>query len=259
MTATAYTLLMRLEAFWQSWGTLSAFNDRDSLPRPTKSAVIGILAAADGHDRDEHREEGDDYLPLTALAALRFAVRADRPGSLVQDFQTTGGGRYPLRPRDLITDPARAERAAPELETATGRSFGRIDTPRLSDWYGAPKNIAPDPAIGTLVAGNTSRHAQLSHRWYLADAAFLAAVESPDRALLRHLTQRLEEPRRLLWLGQKHCAPTQPLYHGLHKGSLEDALSSTPLLPRSRPAPTNAWIEVPHTTAGATNVNDQPV
>ncbi|UQW99102.1 CRISPR-associated protein Cas5 [Streptomyces sp. RerS4] len=259
MTTPLHTLHIRLEAFWQSWGTRSAFNDRDSLTRPTKSGLIGLLAAADGHDRDEHRTEGDDYLPLTTLAGLRFGVRADRPGSLVHDFQTSGGGHYPLRPRDLITDPTRADRAADALETATGPTFGRLDTPRLADWYGAPKNIAPHPDTHTLVAGNTNRHPQLSLRWYLADAAFLAAVESPDRTLLRHLARRLEQPRRLLWLGQKHCAPTQPLYHGLHQGSLETTLATTPLLPRSRPAPTHAWIEVPHTTPGAINVNDQPL
>ncbi|MFG2716244.1 type I-E CRISPR-associated protein Cas5/CasD [Streptomyces goshikiensis] len=259
-TPTPHTLLVRLEAVTQSWGTLSAFNNRDSLPRPTKSGVVGILAAADGHDRDEQREEGDDYLPLSTYATLRFGVRADRPGTLFNDFQTTGGGRYPLRPRDLITDPARANHAAPEVEAATrNRAFGRIDSPHLNDWYCAPKNIAPDPATGHLLAGNTSRYPQLSERWYLADAAFLAAFESPDRTLLRHLAHRLKEPRRLLWLGQKACAPTQPLYHGIRPGPLEQVLSSTPLLPRSRPAPTPAWIEVPHPTARAHDVHDQPV
>ncbi|MGW6990903.1 type I-E CRISPR-associated protein Cas5/CasD [Streptomyces sp. NPDC054946] len=254
-----HTLLVRLEAFTQSWGSLSAFNNRDSLPRPTKSGVIGILAAADGHDRDEHREDADDYLPLATLAALKFGVRADRPGSLVHDFQTTGGGRYPLRPRDLITDPARADRAAPDLETATGRTFGHIDSPRLADWYCAPKNIAPDPATGNLLAGNATRYPQLSDRWYLADAAFLAGFESPNRTLLRHLAHRLQEPRRLLWLGQKGCAPTQPLYHGIRPGPLDEVLATTPLLPRSRPAPTTAWLEVPRPTAKAHDVHDQPV
>lgn len=259
MTPTRHTLLIRLEAFLQSWGNRSPYNDRDTLTRPTKSGVIGLLAAADGHDRDEHREDGDDFLPLAELAALRFGVRADRPGHLTCDFQTSGGGAYPLRPRDLITDPARADRAAPELASAQGPAFGHITKPSLADWYSAPKNIAPHPTTHTLVATNNRRHPQISRRWYLADAAFLAAVESTDKTLLRRLAHRLDNPQRLLWLGRKHCAPTQPLAHGLRPGTLEDSFATTPLLPRSMPAPTTAWVEVDPGTPGALTINDQPV
>ncbi|MET9427845.1 MULTISPECIES: type I-E CRISPR-associated protein Cas5/CasD [unclassified Streptomyces] len=259
MSPAPHTLLIRLEAFRQSWGNRSPYNDRDTLTRPTKSGVIGLLAAADGHDRDEHREHGADFLPLADLASLRFGVRADRPGHLTCDFQTSGGGPYPLRPRDVITDPARADRAATQLATAQGPAFGRITTPHLADWYSAPKNIAPHRDTHTLHATNNRRHPQISRRWYLADAAFLAAVESTDKALLRRLAHRLDNPRRLLWLGRKHCAPTQPPFHGLRPGTLEQTLASTPLLPRSSPGPTPAWVEVAPHTPGATATNDQPV
>lgn len=251
-----HTLLLRLEGLLQSWGTRSRFHDRDTATHPTKSGVIGLLAAADGHDHnDQHPHPG--ALPLTTLAALRFAVRADRPGHPVHDFHTTGGGTYPLRPRDLITDPQRAARAAPALENATGPTFTHHTA--LTDWYGAPKNVAPDPTTGTLTAGNTRRTALTSTRWYLADAAFLAAVESDDLALLKHLARRLEEPQRLLWLGRKSCPPSHDINHGIRPGTLETTLTNTPLLPRPAHPTCSAWIEVPHHTPGALQVPDQPL
>ncbi|MFJ3841869.1 CRISPR-associated protein Cas5 [Streptomyces sp. NPDC090054] len=259
MTPTPHTLLIRLEALHQSWGIRSPYNDRDTLNRPTKSGVIGLLAAADGHDRDEISQDGEDFLPLADLAALRFGVRADRPGRLTCDFHTSGGGPYPLRPRDIITDPIRADRAAAALSDDHGPTFGHITGPTLADWYSAPKNIAPHPDTHTLTATAGKRHPQISRRWYLADAAFLAAVESTDTALLRRLADRLHTPRRLLWLGRKHCAPTQPLAHGIRPGDLQEALATTPLLPRSRPAPTTAWIEVDPASPGASAINDQPI
>ncbi|MFC0843528.1 type I-E CRISPR-associated protein Cas5/CasD [Streptomyces noboritoensis] len=255
-----YTLLLRLEAVLQAWGGRSHFNDRDTLARPTKCGVIGLLAAADGHDRnDQPADDGHTYLPLATLAALRFAVRADRPGTFLHDFQTAGGGRFPVRPRDLITDPKRAQKAAPANDTVPGRVFSPAATSRLTDWYGAPKNITPDPDSGALTAGNTGRHPVIRNRWYLADAAFLAAVESPDRALLARLAERLDAPRRLLWLGRKNCPPTQPLNHGLHYGPLEDALAATPLLPRPARPTCTAWIECAPTDTGAVLMHDQPL
>ncbi|MEU6680987.1 type I-E CRISPR-associated protein Cas5/CasD [Streptomyces sp. NPDC046925] len=254
-----HTLLLRLEGILQAWGTHSRFADRDSASHPTKSGVIGLLAAADGHDRDEHRTADDDFLPLSTLANLRFGVRADRPGTLVRDFHTAGGGTYPVRPRDIITDPYRAQHATTAPVPATSRAFTRRAGETLADWYGAPKNIAPDRDTGALTAGNNRRHPLVAAHWYLADAAFLAAVQSEDTALLKRLARRLNAPHRLLWLGRKNCVPHHDLHHGLHRGDIETVLATIPLLPRS-PHPTcTAWIEAPHHTPNATPVNDQPL
>lgn len=257
MTAT---LLLRLEGIAQAWGTRSRFHDRDTLTRPTKSGVIGLLAAADGHDRDESREEGnedDDFLPLETLAHLRFGVRADRPGTLIEDFQTAGGGNYPLSPRDLITDPDRAQHAA--TDHLDSRTFTSEAGQSLRDWYGAPKNIAPRRGSGSLVAGNRKRDPIIRNSTYLADAAFLGAVQSDDHALLERLAGRLDEPRRLLWLGRKSCVPSYDINHGIHTGDLETALAATPPLPRARGPRCTAWIEVPHNTLGAQPITDQPL
>ncbi len=75
------TLLLRLAAPLQSWGSDSKFETRKTGREPTKSGVVGLLAAALGLRRDD--TEG-----LARLNGLRFAVRADQEGSLLVDFHT---------------------------------------------------------------------------------------------------------------------------------------------------------------------------
>ncbi|MFJ4652110.1 type I-E CRISPR-associated protein Cas5/CasD [Nocardia sp. NPDC088792] len=77
-------LLLHLSGPLQSWGTRSDWNVRDTLSYPSRSGLVGMLAAALGHKRHE---------PLTRYAALEFAIRIDRPGQIIVDFQTVGGGR----------------------------------------------------------------------------------------------------------------------------------------------------------------------
>ena len=75
------TLLLRLAAPLQSWGADSKFETRKTNREPTKSGVIGLLAAALGLRRD-------DAAGIARLNGLHFAVRADREGSLLVDFHT---------------------------------------------------------------------------------------------------------------------------------------------------------------------------
>lgn len=77
------TLFLRLVGPMQSWGTTSRFDQRDTGKEPSKSGVIGLLAAAMGIDR----ENWNDLEPLTQLS---MGVRHDRPGVLMRDYQTAG-------------------------------------------------------------------------------------------------------------------------------------------------------------------------
>ncbi|MER5582267.1 type I-E CRISPR-associated protein Cas5/CasD [Streptomyces asoensis] len=78
-------ILLRLAGPLQSWGERSAFTAvRDTAPFPTRSALIGLFAAAEGIGRDEHLPDRYDHLRLT--------VRVDRPGTRVIDYHTVGGG-----------------------------------------------------------------------------------------------------------------------------------------------------------------------
>ncbi|OKJ74197.1 type I-E CRISPR-associated protein Cas5/CasD [Streptomyces sp. CB02460] len=244
-----HVLLIRLAAPLQSWGIAGRFAHRDTQSRPTKSGVIGLCAAALGLDREA---------PLGELSEVRYGVRADRPGVRVRDYQTVGGGTFPLRPRDLVTD---HQRAAKATATAPPGVFGRVD---LSAWYGSPKYVTTDPASGALVSKEVRRHALITERWYLADAAFLVGLEHADQVLLMRVAHALEHPKRLLWLGRKACPPTGDLALRVVPGTLREAFESHALLPDAavpqgatgaRPW---AWIESPRPLPGA-GVPDQPV
>ena len=73
------TLLMRLAAPIQSWGVDAKFDRRSTGRIPTKSGILGMIAAALGRRRNENIED---------LLKLRFGVRIDKEGSLLRDFQT---------------------------------------------------------------------------------------------------------------------------------------------------------------------------
>lgn len=77
------TLLLRLVGPMQSWGTTSRFDQRDTGKEPSKSGVIGLIAAAMGIDRD-------NWTDLETLTHLTMGVRHDRPGVPKRDYQTAG-------------------------------------------------------------------------------------------------------------------------------------------------------------------------
>lgn len=74
------TLLLRLAAPLQAWGSGSKFNIRLTEREPTKSGVVGMIAAAMGIQRN------DDPKKLEPLNALRFGVRVEKEGKLLRDF-----------------------------------------------------------------------------------------------------------------------------------------------------------------------------
>jgi len=150
-------LLLRLAGPMQSWGSESRFSRRATDLQPTKSGVLGLLAAARGSRRTD---------PLEDLLELRFGVRADQPGTLQRDFQTA--------------------------RTLDG------------------KQSMP-----------------LTYRFYLADAAFVAAVEG-DAALLEGLDAALRAPTFPLYLGRRSCPPAGPVSLGLRDGRLDEVLRTEP-------------------------------
>ncbi|HEY9370582.1 type I-E CRISPR-associated protein Cas5/CasD [Streptomyces sp.] len=251
-----HVLLVRLAAPLQSWGAVSRFSQRDTHSRPTKSAVIGLCAAALGRDRTD---------PVDDLAGLAFGVRADHPGTPVRDYHTVGAGSFPLRPRDIITDHRRAAAVAASMEAAEGPGFGHH---ALDSWYGAPKKIGADPVSGTLVSEQLSRASLITERWYLSDAAFVVGLQHSDRALLEEIAYSLEHPKRLLWLGRKSCPPSGTLAAGILPGTIAEAFTAKRLLPEGRQETDTssgsgrrpwAWIEAAPGDRGASPINDQPV
>ncbi|KQB87180.1 type I-E CRISPR-associated protein Cas5/CasD [Corynebacterium lowii] len=150
------SLLLKLKGPMQSWGDRSRYKIRATGQVPTKSGVIGLLAAAQGRRRTD---------PVEDLAELTFAVRVDQPGNLLKDYQT-------------------AQR-----------------------WQENPK------AAASLVT-----------RYYLSDALFVAAVESPRREVLEGLEEALRRPRFPLFLGRRSCPAPPDLVIGVREGSAVEEL-----------------------------------
>jgi len=144
----------------QSWGTTSRFDQRDTGKEPSKSGVIGLLAAALGIDRE-------NWIDLEPLTRLSMGVRHDRLGVLKRDYQTA---------QNIIS---------------------------------ADRSKVHETAVTT--------------RDYLADAAFLVGLESPDRALLERAHAALQNPVWPLALGRKSYVPSESVW-------LESGIVDTPLL-----------------------------
>ena len=91
------TLLLRLAGPLQAWGYDSKFETRRTGREPTKSGVIGLIAAALG------RKRGDS---LDDLKCLHFGVRVDKEGELLHDYHTVqmNSGKTYVTHRYYLTD-----------------------------------------------------------------------------------------------------------------------------------------------------------
>lgn len=85
------TLVFELAGPLQAWGVMEGGETRPTSAYPSKSGVLGMVAAALGLDR---------FNDLSDLYMLKFGVRVDRPGTVVTDFQASRElilSRYGLR------------------------------------------------------------------------------------------------------------------------------------------------------------------
>lgn len=151
-------LLLRLAAPLQAWGSNSKFGVRATEREPTKSGVIGMLAAALGLQRNDEKTSE----VLEQLSAMRFGVRTDREGRLIRDFHTV-----------------------------------KFD-----------------------------KNADISDRYYLSDAAFVAAFESEDTELLNRLAEAVLQPYYPMFLGRRSCPPTLPVFLEISSDDLVTALKN---------------------------------
>ena len=92
-------------------------------------------------------------------------------------------------------------------------------------------------AQNVLKASGGMKNSQPSHRYYLADAAFLVGLEG-DHHTIKGIDQAFKQPHWQLFLGRKAFVPSQPIWlsNGLMQDKgLEQALNEFPLIisPRS--------------------------
>ena len=172
----AETLLLRLAAPMQSWGRRSRFGYRDTGIEPSKSAVVGLLAAALGRRRDD---------PIDDLDELRFGVRVDQPGVVERDFHTAadvakyGGGTEALVSyRFFIAD-------AVFLVGLTGdgellhRLAGSLESPVFQLFLGRKAFVPTPPLVLGVVAGELET-VLAEHPWLATARAVRRAGDDRD-------------------------------------------------------------------------------
>jgi CRISPR system Cascade subunit CasD len=108
MSSEHAVLLLRLAGPLQSWGGASEYNRRETRSQPTKSGVIGLLAAAAGRRRDES---------IADLVGLRMGVRVDQPGSLLRDYHTVSDHRGRPLPSSQVNAKGQQKATAPAKYT----------------------------------------------------------------------------------------------------------------------------------------------
>ena len=182
-------LLVRLEGPLQAWGDAAYDTRRPTRVFPTRSALAGLLASALG------LTYRDAAITARLHDALRYAVRVDRVGSVITDFQTAelattqaGWTRWGIERREIAN------------VTRTLQVRGRRPFPSAT---------------------------QILLKGYLADASFLAAMTlRPDAPVtLDDVASALRRPARPLFLGRRACLPSRPLLEGrIVADSLYEAL-----------------------------------
>jgi CRISPR system Cascade subunit CasD len=116
------TLAFLIDAPLQSWGASSKFQRRDTESWPTKSALVGVLAAALGIDK----HAPDEIVRIAPLAALCFSVfRWPKPAPVIRltDFHTIGGGFDKTNPAEKLRIPRKAGDGSPFGTVITRRTY----------------------------------------------------------------------------------------------------------------------------------------
>lgn len=209
-------LLLDFSAPLQAWGDSSRFNYRDTRREPTKSGIIGLLAAAQGRSRSAN---------LADLAGLTIGVRIDQVGRILEDFQTeidwrTGKAKAITR-RNYLADARFLVAIEGDKDFLAGLSEN-IATPKYPLFLGRRSC----PPARKLVIGLTDQsldealdsHPWLASKWYclrqpkklqLAISQDCPASETPDefvRDLPVRFTQRARQHElrpvrhRFIWI-----------------------------------------------------------
>ena len=122
-TTRAFAIL--LDGPMQSWGCSSRFTRRETEAFPTKSALVGLLAAAAGIDK-HGPDEAEKLAPFSALrlTVYRLPRAAGRLVGRLTDFHTVGGG-YDARASafDKMSIPRKASGGASANAVITHRTY----------------------------------------------------------------------------------------------------------------------------------------
>lgn len=128
-------LIFRLYGPLAAWGDIAVGEYRPSFAHPSKSAIIGLLAAALGIRRDE------DGRQKSLAESCSFAVRVDAMGILLRDYHTT---QVPSARKGVTHYTRRSELAVDDLNTILSSRDYRCDaayTVAISVIGGTPHTV----------------------------------------------------------------------------------------------------------------------
>jgi len=221
-------LALLLDAPLQSWGFASRFQRRTTGMHPTKSGIVGLLAAALGVDKHSPEEAET----IAALAKLRMtAITIPK------------------------TNTARFVRTTATLEIRRLADYHTVQGTRHANDKPSAK---PDPR-DTVV---TYRQFLLDSRFGIILSAS-SAWNLPDRRGLAEVAAALRDPVWGIWFGRKCCIPAEPVYRG---GPFSDEAEAWRTLLRAaglnESLPRENFTRMEEAgdfAAGTDTLNDQPV
>lgn len=194
-------MVLYLDGPFQSYGINYTEKLKGTEVFPSKSAVIGLLGCSLGITR-EQREK------LSELSHnLRMAVRLDRGGRKITDYQNVAGA--------YVLDTSKENKGKYKCR-------GHI-------------------TVEALIKGNkaASSDNKLIDKEYLMDTAFTVVLEGEEE-LLKECEEAIKNPKWIYSLGRYNCVPSVPIYGTIvdrefvdkviytEFTSLEEAISKVP-------------------------------
>jgi len=191
-------LVFQLYGPFVSWGDIAVGEERPSALIPTKSAILGILAAAQGIKRPDTVRNDDDRKVcenqhVQMSQGYGLAVKTEAAGTPLFDYHTIQVS-----------------------SSGTGRN--------KKTFYTRRDELCWDD--------RSSLNTILSRREYRQDAYYIVAIWARPEAPfpLEELRKKLIEPKYMLYLGRKACPPALPLNPRVVSSSnIEDALDQIAL------------------------------
>lgn len=191
MSEQSYLALM-LDAPLMSFGFASRFQRRTTGLHPTRSAILGIICAAQGFDKGSDAER-DCLARLQSVRMIMLTIRRQPDKSRppleirrLEDYHVTGGGY--------------------------DKKTHALNIPRKA-------------------SGGPSDHPTLSWRQYLLDARFGVILAGP-RCELEAIAEALRNPRWGVWFGRKNCIPAAPIVRGDVVTGINEAMAALELAGR---------------------------
>jgi CRISPR system Cascade subunit CasD len=236
MSSSDHFLPLLLDGPFQSWGHDSRFMRRTTSLYPTKSGVIGLIAAAMGLAKGSNEEEQS----LRQLNELQMTVIV-----------------LP-RPKPGLREP-RLDAAEQWLEPRRLEDYHTVAFTREAN--AEPARIAKLEAKCIKPISPTDRASEIkpTHRQYLVDARFGVVLQGKEQ-VLNNVAAALQNPCWGVWLGRKNCIPAKPVFVG---GPFEHAEEAWHALRGKAGLPPQClqeqFTQVVEAVDGTESFNDQPI